>query len=57
MQIEQDMKLMFNHGGENVKETFLSNWSKYVTAILTFTEDQSWSWRKELDPSGINTIQ
>ena len=46
------MKLIFNHDGKNVKETFLSNRSKYVTAVLAFTEDQLWNWRKDLDPSG-----
>ena len=50
LQIEQDMSIMFD--GENVKESFQANWNGYVTAILTYTEEQTWPWRLSLDPSG-----
>lgn len=44
------MSIMFD--GESVKETFQTNWTDYVTAILTHTAEQTWPWRLSLDPAG-----
>ena len=57
MQIEQDIGLMFSQDGEtDLKEVFISTWGRYVTAILTFTEEKTWSWRKALRPAGNTTV-
>ena len=42
--------------GDDIKDVFLSNWTKYVTAILIYTERHQWSWRKALDRSGIHYV-
>ena len=51
-QIEQDMVLIFSNESDNVKRDFCVQWTKYITAILTFSDGRIGS-HADLDPSSM----